>query len=154
VSLQDVSNFPHFQVIYQRSLCCEMILCSAHKIQTHTWFSVTQTSLEYPTRMSRFSCYQNFCFNPTNYHYHRQQAVYSHSFRHFMAHLALLLAYSKVNIKSNGDKASPCFRHYTNGMYQTGVYLYSHVTMECMSKRGGYAIFENFDILVILVHVT
>jgi hypothetical protein len=32
VSLQDVSNFPSFQVIYHRSLCCGTILCSAHQI--------------------------------------------------------------------------------------------------------------------------
>jgi hypothetical protein len=77
------------------------------------------------------------------------------SFKHLMAHFAIPLAYSAVNMKSNGDKASPCFRYYTYGKYLTGVYVDSHKQIECVSERWGYATFEkNFEILGILVHVT
>ena len=47
-----------------------------------------------------------------------------------MAHFAILLAYYTVNMKSNGNKASPYFRHYTHGKYLMGHFNLS--TNECI----------------------
>jgi hypothetical protein len=50
------------------------------------------------------------------------------------------MAYSKAKLKSNGDKATPCFRSLWIGNNQTNIYLYElsfkHILITLISFMG------------------